>query len=67
MLPGNSNVTTRPKADPEGIPYGGGRGDIRIAVDPDGEFYVMSKADGMIRKVVATSLPAPSSRTRAAQ
>jgi hypothetical protein len=67
VLPGNSNVTTRPKADPEGIPYGGGRGDIRIAVDPDGEFYVMSKADGMIRKVVATSLPAPSSRTRAAQ
>jgi hypothetical protein len=56
VLPGNSNVTTKPKADPEGVLYGGGRGDIRIAVDPEGEFYVMSKADGMIRKMISATV-----------
>jgi hypothetical protein len=36
--------------DPYGVPYGGGRADVRLAVDGDGELYAMSKADGMIRK-----------------
>ena len=29
--------------------YGGGRADIRIAEGIDGELYVLSKSDGMIR------------------
>ncbi len=47
-------------ADPYGVPYGGGRADVRFAVDGDGEIYAMSKADGMIRKLTAavTLLPA---------
>lgn len=39
--------------DPEGIPYGGGRADIRLALGGDGEIYVLSKSDGMIRHLVA--------------
>ena len=44
---------TQPKTDPEGVPYGGGRADVRIAMGGDGEFYVLSKSDGMIRKMAA--------------
>ena len=40
---------------------GRGRVDLRFAVDNDGELYILTKSDGMIRKVVgakvATSLP----------
>jgi hypothetical protein len=43
--------------DPYGVPYGGGRADIRLALDGDGEIYVLSKSDGMIRKLVATLTP----------
>jgi hypothetical protein len=65
VLPGASGATTgwrdpehkQPKADPEGVPYGGGRADIRIAKDGDGELYVLSKPDGMIRKVVSVVAP----------
>jgi hypothetical protein len=32
---------------------GGGRADIRLAVDAAGELFVLSKSDGMIRSVVA--------------
>jgi hypothetical protein len=61
VLPGNAAATTRspdpghpePKLDPEGIPYGGGRADIRLAQGGDGELYVLSKSDGMIRKLTA--------------
>ena len=61
VLPGNAGATTgwrdpdhkQPKADPEGIPYGGGRADTRIALGGDGELYVLSKSDGMIRKMAA--------------
>jgi hypothetical protein len=47
--------------DPYGVPYGGGRADVRLAVDGDGELYAMSKADGMIRKLtsVVSGPPAP--------
>jgi hypothetical protein len=30
----------------------GGRADIRLALDGDGELYILSKSDGMIRAVV---------------
>ncbi len=40
--------------DPDGVPWGGGRADVRLAMDGDGELYLMSKSDGMIRKLVAT-------------
>src|SRR4029450_9883457 len=49
---------------------GRGRVDLRFAVDNDGELYILTKSDGMIRKVVnarpttstssAVSAPAPS-------
>jgi hypothetical protein len=68
VLPGAAGATTgwrdadhkQPKADPEGVAYGGGRADLRIAMGGDGELYVLSKSDGMIRKMTAvvTSHPA---------
>jgi mono/diheme cytochrome c family protein len=42
---------------------GRGRVDLRFAVDNDGELYILTKSDGMIRKVVgarAATAPAPS-------
>jgi len=41
---------------------GRGRVDLRFAMDNDGELYILTKSDGMIRKVVgarATTAPAP--------
>ncbi len=43
--------------DPEGVPWGGGRADVRLAVDGEGELYLMSKADGMIRRLIAAGAP----------
>ena len=70
VLPGNGAATTRSqdpahpeaKLDPEGIAYGGGRADIRMALGGDGELYVLSKADGMIRKLAGIVTPPPTSR-----
>lgn len=45
------------KKDIEGVQYGGGRADIRLAMDNDGEIYVLSKSDGMIRKLAAVTSP----------
>jgi hypothetical protein len=67
VLPGSSAATTgwkdaaktQPKTDPEGVPYGGGRADIRIVAGDDGELYVLCKADGMIRKMVSVVTPPP--------
>jgi hypothetical protein len=67
VLPGRGGATTgwrdaeqkQPKADPGGIVYGGGRADIRMALGGDGELYVLSKADGMIRKMAAVVNPPP--------
>ena len=42
-LPGQSTVS------------GPGRADVRLAVDADGELYLLSKVDGMIRAVVAAA------------
>jgi len=67
VLPATGAATTgwydaehkRPKTDPEGVPYGGGRADLRIATAGDGEIYVLSKSDGMIRKMTAVVTPPP--------
>jgi hypothetical protein len=69
VLPGAAGATTgwydpehqHAKADPEGASYGGGRADIRIALGGDGELYVLSKSDGMIRKLSAVVSPPPKS------
>jgi hypothetical protein len=37
--------------DADAVAYGGGRADIRLALGGDGEIYVLSKSDGMIRKL----------------
>ncbi|MDE3196249.1 MAG: hypothetical protein KGN84_07890, partial [Acidobacteriota bacterium] len=31
----------------------GGRSDVHLCVDSEGELYILSKSDGMIRKIVA--------------
>ena len=67
VLPGRGGATTgwrdaeqkQPKTDPDGIVYGGGRADIRMASGGDGELYVLSKSDGMIRKIAALVTPPP--------
>lgn len=61
VLPGSSQSTTgftdpehkHPAADPDGVPYGGGRADVRLTMGADGELYIISKSDGMIRKLVS--------------
>jgi hypothetical protein len=70
VLPGAAAATTgwkdadhkQPKADAEGVPYGGGRADVRIAMGGDGEVYVLSKSDGMIRKMTALVTPPPAAK-----
>ncbi len=37
---------------------GGGRADIRLALDAAGELYLLSKSDGMVRALVSTVVPA---------
>lgn len=54
-LPGISPVTDG--NDPYGVPYGRGRVDMRLALGSDGEIYVLSKSDGMVRKIVAGVSP----------
>jgi hypothetical protein len=54
-LPGISPVTDG--NDPYGVPYGRGRVDMRLALGGDGEIYVLSKSDGMIRKLVGGVSP----------
>ena len=38
---------------------GGGRADARLAIGGDGEIYIVSKPDGMIRKLTAVVMPPP--------
>jgi hypothetical protein len=67
VLPGVATDTTgwrdadhtQPKTDPEGMAYGGGRADVRIALGGDSELYVLSKSDGMIRKMAEVVNPSP--------
>ena len=56
-LPGGAETTGAGKLDADGVSYGIGRADIRIAEDGDGELYVISKSDGTIRKMVAALSP----------
>jgi hypothetical protein len=46
-------------ADAEHLPgfarVSGGRCDIRFAMDSEGELYIMSKSDGMIRAIVGAT------------
>ena len=66
-LPGASTITggfrggnlTTGKVDPYGVPYGGGRADVRLARGGDDELYLISKSDGMIRKLTAVITPPP--------
>ncbi len=51
-----------------GAQAGRGRVDLRFAVDNDGELYILTKSDGMIRKVVgakATTTPTTAANTPA--
>ena len=56
-LPGSSGTTAAGMLDIDGVAYGRGRADIRIAQDNDGELYITSKSDGMIRKLVGVLSP----------
>jgi hypothetical protein len=57
VLPGGCGGLNTGGNDPQGVPYGCGRADIRLAQDSDGEVYVLSKSDGMIRKMVTAVVP----------
>lgn len=65
VLPGRSDLVggyngatfIQGQLDPEGVRYGGGRADIRIALGGDGELYLLSKSDGAIRKFAAALSP----------
>jgi len=61
-LPGSATATGG--NDPAGVAYGGGRADIRFALGDDSEIYVLSKSDGMIRKMSNVLAP-PILRTSA--
>jgi len=56
-LPGGNSGYTTWGNDIDGVPYGQGRADIRLAQDGDGELYVITKTDGSIRKIVAALSP----------
>jgi hypothetical protein len=70
VLPGGGLATSgwtdpehkHPKTDPEGVVYGGGRADVRVVMAGDGELYMLSKSDGMIRKFTAVVTPPPSAK-----
>lgn len=72
VLPGAGGATTgwkdeaktQPKTDPEGVVYGGGRADVRLVIGGDGEIYVLSKADGMIRKMTTVVSGASTSQQK---
>ena len=54
-----------PKPDPYGVMYEGGRADVRLSMGGDGEIYVLSKSDGMIRKLTGVITPPPASSNQA--
>jgi len=54
------------KSDPYGVMYGGGRADVRLSMGGDGEIYVLSKSDGMIRKLTSVVTPPPSGSNQSA-
>jgi hypothetical protein len=54
-----SGIFNPGRTDVAGAPYAGGRADIRLAQGADGEIYVLSKSDGMIRALLPTTPPPP--------
>ena len=57
-LPGSATVTGLTGTNmPGGVPFGGGRADIRLALGDDNEIYVISKSDASIRKMTAVLGP----------
>ncbi|HTQ40125.1 MAG TPA: PQQ-dependent sugar dehydrogenase [Pirellulales bacterium] len=58
VLPGADSSLVTAGNDPYGVAYGGGRADIRLIEGDDGEIYIISKSDGMIRELVAVPEPA---------
>jgi hypothetical protein len=56
-LPGGNNSYTTWGNDIDGVPYGRGRADLRLALGGDDELYVITKTDGMIRKITAALSP----------
>ena len=56
-LPGGCGGLNTGGKDPEGVSYGCGRADIRLALGGDGELYLLSKSDGMIRKFTGVLIP----------
>lgn len=59
VVPGGATGTGSGQLDPYGQPYGGGRADVRFSLGGDGEIYILSKSDGMIRKLVGASSSSP--------
>jgi len=55
---------TEKEVDSDGVAYGGGRADVRLSLGGDGELYVLSKSDGMIRKIASVVAPPPGSQTK---
>lgn len=74
VLPGAANATggwrgktfVTPKADPYYVPYGGGRADVRLSMGGDGEIYILSKTDGMIRVFAGVVDPPPAASKQVA-
>jgi hypothetical protein len=56
-LPGGNNTYTTWANDIYGVAYGRGRADLRLALGDDDEIYVITKTDGMIRKLTALLTP----------
>ena len=56
-LPGGSSDYTTWTNDIAGVAYGKGRADLRLAQDGAGELYVITKTDGVIRKIAAALSP----------
>lgn len=56
-LPGGDSSYTTWTNDIDGVPYGKGRADLRLAQDGEGEIYIITKSDGMIRKLTAALSP----------
>jgi len=56
-LPGCSSDLVTFGNDPDGVPYGCGRADIRLGLGGDGELYLLSKSDGMIRRLTGVLIP----------
>jgi hypothetical protein len=65
LAKGGKPAPSKRMPDPynDGARYGGGRADVRLALDGDGELYLLCKTDGWIRKLAAVTTPPPTSAT----